>query len=100
MINLSSFIAFHARRTPDRCALKYRGEDISYAYFDLRIRQVAVVVLADDATLDLSDVADHCRPRLAAFKVPKQLIIRDSLPRNPSGKVLKRVLHAEFEATA
>jgi len=100
MINLSSFIAFHARRTPDRCALKYRGEDISYADFDLRIRQVAVVVLADDATLDLSDVADHCRPRLAAFKVPKQLIIRDSLPRNPSGKVLKRVLHAELEATA
>ena len=33
MINLSSFIAFHARRTPDRCALKYRGEDISYAEF-------------------------------------------------------------------
>ena len=41
MINLSSFIAFHARRTPARCALKYRGEDISYAAFDLRIRQVA-----------------------------------------------------------
>src|SRR5437016_4529488 len=41
MINLSSFIAFHARRTPDRCALKYRGEDISYADFDGRIRRVA-----------------------------------------------------------
>ncbi|WP_229160955.1 AMP-binding protein [Bradyrhizobium brasilense] len=40
MINLSSFIAFHARRTPDRCALKYRGEDVSYADFNLRIRQV------------------------------------------------------------
>ena len=40
MINLSSFIAFHARRTPDRCALKYRGEEISYAAFDARIRQV------------------------------------------------------------
>ena len=37
MINLSSFIAFHARRTPDRCALKYRGEEISYATFDRRI---------------------------------------------------------------
>ena len=37
MINLSSFIAFHAKRTPDRCALKYRGEDISYAAFDGRI---------------------------------------------------------------
>src|SRR6202012_2867027 len=41
MINLSSFIAFHARRTPDRGALKYRGEDISYAAFDDRIRRVA-----------------------------------------------------------
>src|SRR6201994_210105 len=40
MINLSSFIAFHARRTPDRCALKYRGEDISYAAFDARIGKV------------------------------------------------------------
>src|SRR3989440_4872272 len=40
MINLSSFIAFHARRTPDRCALKYRGEDISYAEFDDRIRRL------------------------------------------------------------
>src|SRR5688572_7418277 len=40
MINLSSFIAFHARRTPDRCALKYRGEDVSYAEFDVRIRRV------------------------------------------------------------
>jgi len=41
MINLSSFIAFHARRTPARCALRYRGEDISYAAFDHRIREVA-----------------------------------------------------------
>src|SRR6202035_2099385 len=41
MINLSSFIAFHAQRTPARCALKYRGEDISYAAFDHRIRRVA-----------------------------------------------------------
>ena len=40
MINLSSFIAFHARRTPDRCALKYCGEDISYAEFDGRIGRV------------------------------------------------------------
>src|SRR4029077_20770511 len=41
MINLSSFIAFHARRTPGRCALRYRGEEISYADFDARIRKVA-----------------------------------------------------------
>jgi fatty-acyl-CoA synthase len=63
-------------------------------------RPVAVVVLADGAALELPDLTDHCRRRLAAFKVPKQLIIRDRLPRNPSGKVLKRVLRAELEASA
>lgn len=63
-------------------------------------RPVAVVVLADGAALDLSGLTDHCRRHLAAFKVPKQLILRDSLPRNPSGKVLKRVLRAELEASA
>ncbi|MGN8543742.1 hypothetical protein ACQPTN_00980 [Bradyrhizobium sp. 13971] len=57
-------------------------------------------MLADDAKLDLPDLADFCRTRLAGFKVPRQLVIRDSLPRNPSGKVLKRVLRAELEATA
>jgi fatty-acyl-CoA synthase len=63
-------------------------------------RPVAVVVLADSAALELSDLTDHCRRHLAAFKVPKQLIIREGLPRNPSGKVLKRVLRAELEASA
>jgi fatty-acyl-CoA synthase len=62
-------------------------------------RPVAVVVLAERGELALPDLTDHCRKRLAAFKVPKQLIIRDHLPRNPSGKVLKRLLRAELEAT-
>jgi fatty-acyl-CoA synthase len=60
-------------------------------------RPVAIVALAAGATLDLPTLTDHCRSRLASFKVPKQLIIRDSLPRNPSGKVLKRVLRTELE---
>ncbi|WP_338828267.1 AMP-binding protein [Bradyrhizobium sp. 27S5] len=63
-------------------------------------KPVAIVVLADGAKLDLPDLTDFCRSRLAGFKVPRQLIIRDSLPRNPSGKVLKRVLRAELEAIA
>jgi acyl-CoA synthetase (AMP-forming)/AMP-acid ligase II len=61
-------------------------------------KPVAIVVLADNATLGMGELNDHCRARLAGFKVPKQLIIRDSLPRNPSGKVLKRVLRAELGA--
>jgi fatty-acyl-CoA synthase len=60
-------------------------------------KPVAVVVLADGAALALAQLAEHCRGRLASFKVPKQLVIRDQLPRNPSGKILKRVLRAELE---
>jgi len=60
---------------------------------------VAVVVLAENAALDLPALAAHCRSRLSGFKVPRELVIRHSLPRNPSGKVLKRVLRAELEAT-
>ncbi|WP_298240403.1 AMP-binding protein [uncultured Bradyrhizobium sp.] len=62
-------------------------------------RPVAVVVLAEGANLELPALTDHCRAQLASFKVPKQLVIRDSLPRNPSGKILKRVLRAELETS-
>ncbi len=59
-------------------------------------RPVAVVVLNEGATLDLATLSAHCRANLAGFKVPKDLIIRDQLPRNPSGKILKRVLREEL----
>jgi acyl-CoA synthetase (AMP-forming)/AMP-acid ligase II len=59
-------------------------------------RPVAVVVPKPGQTLDLETLARHCREHLAAFKVPRQLYIRDALPRNPSGKVLKRTLRKEF----
>lgn len=61
-------------------------------------RPVAVVVLAPDATLDFDTMTAHCRAHLAGFKTPKELVIRDQLPRNPSGKVLKRVLREDLAA--
>lgn len=59
-------------------------------------RPVAVVVLRDGVSLDLSTMQEHCRRHLAGFKIPKALIRRDILPRNPSGKILKRVLRSEL----
>ncbi len=59
-------------------------------------KPVAVVVLAPGAALDHAALEAHCRAHLAGFKVPKALYIRDDLPRNPSGKVLKRVLRDEY----
>ena len=55
-------------------------------------RVVAVVVPAPGRTLDADELVRFCRARLAGFKVPRQVVIGDALPRNPSGKVLKRVL--------
>ncbi len=52
----------------------------------------AVVVLKEGGQLDLTTIERHCRGQLAGFKIPKRLVIRESLPRNPSGKVLKRIL--------
>jgi len=55
-------------------------------------RPVAVVVLKPDQALSLEVLQEHCRRKLAGFKVPKDLIVLAELPRNPSGKVLKRLL--------
>ena len=40
-----------------------------------------------------ADVLAFCRERLANYKVPRRVEFRDALPRNPSGKVLKRRLY-------
>ncbi|MQA84290.1 MAG: long-chain-fatty-acid--CoA ligase [Streptosporangiales bacterium] len=52
----------------------------------------AFVVAAEGASLDQMDLVKHCRDRLASFKCPKHVEFLDALPRNPSGKVLKREL--------
>ena len=59
-------------------------------------RPVAVVVLKQNAELDYETLAAHCRAQLAGFKVPKELHVVETLPRNPSGKILKRVLRDRF----
>jgi fatty-acyl-CoA synthase len=59
-------------------------------------RPVAVVVLKPGATLTLEVLQTHCRGKLAGFKVPKDLLVRGELPRNPSGKILKRVLRDDI----
>ena len=61
-------------------------------------RPVAIVVLRPRATLEPSELERHCRAHLAPFKVPRQLVIREVLPRNTSGKVLRRMLRHELAA--
>jgi acyl-CoA synthetase (AMP-forming)/AMP-acid ligase II len=55
---------------------------------------VAFVVLRPGATATAGELVERCRAHLARYKVPKEVTFVDALPRNPSGKVLKRELRA------
>ena len=67
------------------------------------VEEVAVVGVSDDeygqilvafvaGSVTVGDVTDACKKELASYKVPKQVHILDELPRNATGKVLKREL--------
>lgn len=60
--------------------------------FGQRLR--AVVVLAKDAAVDAEELRELARERLARHEVPREVWFVDALPRNPTGKVLKRLLSA------
>jgi len=58
--------------------------------FGHRLR--AYVVQLPDGSLDESAVKEYVRTHLARFKVPREVVFLEELPRNPAGKVLKRLL--------
>jgi O-succinylbenzoate-CoA ligase len=60
---------------------------------------LAIVVRTDDA-LNAADVLEFCRGKLAGFKQPKGVEFVDEIPRNPSGKILKRILREQFPTEA
>jgi fatty-acyl-CoA synthase len=57
---------------------------------------VAIVVLKQGATATPKELRDHCKERLARFKVPRDIHFRDALPRGGTGKVLKGELREPF----
>jgi fatty-acyl-CoA synthase len=57
---------------------------------------VAVVVPKAGQSLDLGQLLAFCAGRLGGFKTPKKLFIQAELPRNASGKVLKRALRDQL----
>ena len=52
----------------------------------------AAVVLREGHTAEPAEIVAHARERLAGFKAPKYVVLVDELPKNPSGKILKREL--------
>ncbi|MCI0441241.1 MAG: AMP-binding protein, partial [Chloroflexi bacterium] len=56
----------------------------------------AIVVLKNSANASEQEIIEFCRQRLASFKKPESVVFCDELPRNPLGKVLKRVLREQY----
>jgi fatty-acyl-CoA synthase len=55
----------------------------------------AFVVKKDGSDLDEDTVKKHVKDQLAKYKVPREVIFLDELPRNSTGKILKRELRDE-----
>ncbi|MEM9623458.1 MAG: long-chain-fatty-acid--CoA ligase [Pseudomonadota bacterium] len=60
---------------------------------------LAIVVKTDPALTE-TDVLRFCEGKLAGFKQPKSAAFVEEIPRNPSGKILKRVLREQFPKEA
>lgn len=84
-------------------------EDVLYAH--PRVAEAAVVGLPDERWIEAvtafvvpcgevteAELIAHAREKLASFKTPKKVIFVDALPRNASGKILKRELRDRFGA--
>jgi acyl-CoA synthetase (AMP-forming)/AMP-acid ligase II len=60
-------------------------------------RLKAFVVLRDGAKLTEEDLKSYVKDNLANYKVPREVVFLDELPRNPTGKVLKRELAEDVD---
>ncbi|UNK71747.1 AMP-binding protein [Microbacterium sp. H1-D42] len=58
--------------------------------------ETVVAVVESTGDLDLDEVRTFLADHLAKYKIPRELIVRETLPRNPSGKVTKHVLRGEL----
>lgn len=59
-------------------------------------RVTAFIVPHKDQQPDFKDLKAYLKKHLAGFKVPKEFIIVDELPKNPAGKLLKREIKKQF----
>lgn len=68
---------------------------------DFGQRLVAFIVPRDPADAPTPEqIKDHAKQHLARFSVPRDVIVLDELPRNPTGKVIARELRATLEGTS
>lgn len=53
------------------------------------------MIVKKDSSLTKESVIEHCKRELAGYKIPKYVDFRDSLPKTPIGKILRRELRGK-----
>jgi len=99
MLNLAVILRESAAARPDAPALLHDGGVVTYAQLDARSDAVAAalavkafVVPVPGRSVTAEQVVDYCRERLAAYKYPRLVEFRETLPLTASGKVAKKEL--------
>ena len=57
---------------------------------------VCTAVVLKEGELQLTELQNWCKGKLPDHKIPKQLVIKTELPRNPTGKILRRLIREPF----
>jgi acyl-CoA synthetase (AMP-forming)/AMP-acid ligase II len=65
------------------------------AYWVERVH--AVIALRKDVQVTEQEIINFCREHIAKYKAPKSVEFVDDLPKNPQGKILKKVLRAKYQ---
>ncbi len=69
---------------------------VGYPDPNLGERLALVAVLKEGQAMELSDIIIHLRnKKIASYKLPEKLVLIDALPRNPVGKILRRILRPQ-----
>ena len=53
---------------------------------------IKLFVVSDNPKLTDKDIIEFCRGELTAYKIPKQIVFAEDLPKSPAGKILRREL--------
>jgi acyl-CoA synthetase (AMP-forming)/AMP-acid ligase II len=56
----------------------------------------AIIVVVEGEGLTEEELIEWCQGKIGKFKIPKKVVFTDSIPRTPTGKILKRVLRERF----
>jgi len=78
--------------------LKGLSTALSYGVGDEKWGElVCVAVVTDGRHITLEAVQEECRRTISSYKVPRALVVRESLPVSATGKVLRRELRAQHD---